>query len=226
MKIGLTDCGSGLKKQGNYVNWLLSVSGVEVVELSAVKNNLVEMANCKGLVLSGGIDVHPSYYNNQKTDYPGAEGFDEARDRFEKEAFYFAQKKKMPVLGICRGMQFINSLMGGTLVQDLGELNKTHKGGPDKIHEVKIEKGSLLQNISNLNIGNVNSSHHQAISKLGIGLRINCKADDGTIEGVESSQSIKPFLLAVQWHPERMEDQNSPLSKNIRDSFLEAARKI
>jgi len=224
MKIGLTDCGSGPKKQGNYVNWLMRVNGIEVVELSATKNNLADLDGCHGLVLSGGIDVHPSYYNNRKTNYPGAEGFDEARDRFEMEAFDFAQKKQLPVLGVCRGMQFINSLMGGTLVQDLGDLNKTHKGGPDKIHEVKIEQGSLLQNISNLDGGSVNSSHHQAIDRLGVGIKINCKADDGTIEGIERSQSDKPFLLAVQWHPERMEDQDSPLSKNIRDSFLEAAR--
>lgn len=226
MKIALTNCGSGPKKQGYYVNWLQGVNGVEVVELSAEKNNAIELESCSGLVLSGGIDVHPSYYNNSKTDYPKAEGFDEARDRFEKEVFNAAQKKQLPVLGVCRGLQFINCLMGGTLVQDLGDLNKTHEGGPDKIHEVEIERGSSLEKISGIAKGNVNSSHHQAIERLGKGLRINCKAEDGTIEGIERLESDKPFLLAVQWHPERMEDQNSPLSKNIRDNFLEAARKI
>jgi putative glutamine amidotransferase len=226
MRIALTDCGSGSKKQGYYINWLKSVEGIDVVELSASKNNLNELETCSGLLLSGGIDVHPSYYGNSKNDYPGAESFDEARDKFEMQAFDLAQKKQLPVLGVCRGLQFINCLMGGTLIQDLDNLNKTHEGGPDKIHQVSVERGSLLQNISMLTKGNVNSSHHQAIDKLGIGLKINCKADDGTIEGIERSESDKPFLLAVQWHPERMEDQNSPLSKNIRDSFLEAAKKI
>jgi putative glutamine amidotransferase len=211
-------------KQGFYMNWLQSVDGVEVVELSAEKNNASELENCSGLVLSGGVDVHPSYYHNSKTDYPGAEDFNEARDRFEKEAFELAQKNKLPVFGVCRGLQLINCLMGGTLIQDLGALNQTHEGGPDKIHEVKIVEGTTLQNISDLSNGNVNSSHHQAIDKLANGLKVNCKANDGTIEGIERSGSNKPFLLAVQWHPERMEDQNSPLSKNIRDSFLEAAR--
>ncbi|MGC4020705.1 MAG: gamma-glutamyl-gamma-aminobutyrate hydrolase family protein [Cyclobacteriaceae bacterium] len=226
MKIGLTNCGSGPKKQGYYVNWLQSVNGVEVVELSAEKNNASELEKCSGLVLSGGIDVHPSYYNNSKIDYPKAEGFNEARDRFEKEVFDLAQKKQIPTLGVCRGLQFINCLMGGTLIQDLDDLNKTHEGGPDKIHEVKIDRGTLLENISGLSNGDVNSSHHQAIEKLGNGLKINCRANDGTIEGIERSDLSKSFLLAVQWHPERMEDQSSPLSRNIRDSFLEAAKKI
>lgn len=225
MKIGLTNCGSGQKKQSYYVNWLQSVNGIEVVELSAEKNNAGDLENCSGLVLSGGIDVHPSYYNNFKTDYPGAEGFDEARDQFEKKVFDLAQKKQLPVLGVCRGLQFINCLMGGTLIQDLGDLNKIHEGGPDKIHDVKIVNGTLLRNVSGLSKGSVNSSHHQAIEKLGGGLKINCKADDGTIEGIERTEQGKSFLLAVQWHPERMEDQDNPLSKNIRDRFLEAARK-
>jgi len=225
VRIALTNCGSGPKKQGYYVNWLYGVEGIEVVELSAEKNNASELENCNGLVLSGGIDVHPSYYNSSKVDYPKAEGFNEARDKFEKEAFDLAQKNQLPVLGVCRGLQLINCLMGGTLVQDLGELNKTHEGGPDKIHEVKIDESSSLRGISGLARGSVNSSHHQAIDKLGSGLKINCKADDGIIEGIERADSSKPFLLAVQWHPERMEDQDSPLSKNIRDSFLEAARK-
>lgn len=225
MRIALTDCGSGPKKQGYYVNWLQRVDGIKVVELSAEKNNANELKTCSGLLLSGGIDVHPSYYNSSTLDYPGAEGFNEKRDRFEKEVFELAQKKQLPVLGVCRGLQFVNCLMGGTLIQDLGQLNKTHEGGPDKIHEVNVDQGTLLQRIALLSKGMVNSSHHQAIEKLGNGLKVNCKANDGTIEGIERSDSSKPFLLAVQWHPERMDDQDSPLSKNIRDSFLEAARK-
>lgn len=224
MKIGLTYCGS--KKQANYINWLQSVSGVEVVELSASLNNADKLESCSGLVISGGIDVHPSFYKNNELNFPGAEGFDEARDQFEILVFKNAQEENLPVLGICRGLQLINCIFDGSLIQDLGELNKIHKGGPDKIHEIKIEQSTLLHSISHINSGNVNSSHHQAIDKLGKNLKVNCKAGDGTIEGIERSEKGHPFLLAVQWHPERMGDLNGPLSKNIRNGFLEAARKV
>ncbi|MBI1766854.1 MAG: gamma-glutamyl-gamma-aminobutyrate hydrolase family protein [Bacteroidetes bacterium] len=225
MRIGLTYTGSE-KKHLNYVNWLKGDDAIEVVELSAGKNNLDELHSCDGLVLSGGIDVHPKFYNNSELNYPGVEGFDEARDQFEISAIKKAQENKLPILGICRGLQLINCFFDGSLKQDLGELNKTHKGGPDKTHEVIIDHDTLLHGISQIRNGNVNSSHHQAIDKLGQNLKVNCKANDGIIEGIERSEKGQPFLLAVQWHPERMENQNSPLSKNIRNSFLDAARKI
>lgn len=231
MKIGLTYTGSE-KKHLNYVNWLKGNDAIEVVELSYPKNNFPEgmplakeLQSCDALVFSGGIDVHPSIYKNPKLDYENADEFDLKRDEFEIDAFKIAQEKKMPVLGICRGLQLINCILGGNLKQDLGELNKTHKGGPDKIHSINVEVNSLLENIVHIKNGNVNSAHHQAINELGQGLKINARAEDGTIEGVERNENGKPFLLAVQWHPERMEDKQSPLSKNIRNRFIEEIRK-
>jgi putative glutamine amidotransferase len=219
MKIGLTYTGNE-RSHSNYVKWLESAGSVEVVRLSYEQGNLTELENCDGLVLSGGIDVHPSFYNSTKHDFPFGGEFDLNRDQFEKECFELAQQKNMPVLGICRGLQFINCLFGGDLIQDLGELNQIHKGGPDKNHNVKLDDNSLLEKIAQTPEGSVNSSHHQAIGKLGPGLKINCRAEDGTIEGIERAESGRPFLLAVQWHPERMPNLESPLSKNIRDHFL------
>ncbi len=224
MRIGLTDSGS--KRHINYVNWLKAVDGVEIVELSANKNNAQDLETCTGLVLTGGIDVHPGVYKSSCLSYPNVEGFDEPRDQFEILVFNKAQEKGLPVLGICRGLQLINCIFGGTLIQDLGELNKIHQGGPDKIHNVKVEQITLLHAISSISSGNVNSSHHQAIDRVGTGLKVNCLADDGTIEGIERSETGHPFLLAVQWHPERMPDLTSPFSKNVRDSFLSSAQKI
>src|SRR5437879_3054043 len=126
MRIGLTYTGSE-KKHLNYVNWLKGNDSIEIVELSSAKNNLNELQNCDALVMSGGVDVHPSFYNNAELNYSGAEDFEMDRDQFEKDAFNLAQKNKLPVLGICRGMQLINCLLGGTLKQDLGELNSDRK---------------------------------------------------------------------------------------------------
>ena len=221
MKIGLTYTGSE-KKHLNYVNWLKGTDSIEIVELSAGKNNLNELQKCDALVMSGGVDVHPSFYNSTKLDYPAVEDFELDRDQFEKDAFILAQKNRLPVLGICRGMQLINCLLGGTLKQDLGELNLAHKVSPDKRHFVFLTSGLLLHHIAKADKAEVNSSHHQAIDKLGNGLKVNCVAPDKTIEGIESVDG--PFILAVQWHPERMFNfqlEDSSMSKGIREYFIQ-----
>jgi putative glutamine amidotransferase len=232
MKIALLYPGSD-KKHNEYSQWLKGDDDLEVVKLSARDNNLHEIAGCNGIVLSGGIDVHPRNYDNSRTDYPNAPGtFDVQRDEFEAAAFVMAQEKHLPVLGICRGMQLINCMMDGTLKQDLGEaLNDTHWDEPvnDKRHEVKVERGTLLYELVQTGQSEVNSAHHQAVEKLGKGLRVNSTAADGTIEGFEwADPSSKPFLLCVQWHPERMYKFQlgaSPLSKGIRDLFIESMKK-
>ncbi|MBS1682425.1 MAG: gamma-glutamyl-gamma-aminobutyrate hydrolase family protein [Bacteroidetes bacterium] len=221
--IGITDCG---EKYQNYERWILSTSNFEVIKLGS--KNLADIENCCGIVMTGGDDVHPKFYGSDVINYPNSpEKFAEERDEFEIEIFNKAVKNDLPVLGICRGLQLINCILGGTLKQDLDKLNETHRriSKDDKIHLVKIEPSTLLSSIANMETGEVNSSHHQAIDKLGNGLKVNSIATDGTIEGIETIDKNR-FLLAVQWHPERMEDQSSPLSKNIRESFLEAARKI
>jgi putative glutamine amidotransferase len=233
MKIALLYTGSD-EKHNNYIQWLKGDDDLEVVKLSTMDSNLNEIAGCHGLVLSGGIDLHPMNYDNFRTVYPNApETFDPKRDGFEAGAFVMAQEKHLPVLGICRGMQLINCMMDGTLQQDLGEeLNKVHRADAtiDKRHPVMVERDTLLYELLQIDQSEVNSAHHQAIEKLGKGLRVNCTAPDGTIEGLEwADPSGKPFLLGVQWHPERMfkfKLEGSPLCKGIRDLFIESAKKI
>lgn len=199
---------------------------LELVELSFLKNNVDDIAACDGFVLSGGVDIDPSLYHGHPDYNKRPETFQTDRDLFEKKVFDHAQKNKLPVLGICRGLQMVNVLLGGKLIQDLGaDGNKIHcKEEQDKEHGVVIEQDSLLHDISQVNHGKVNSAHHQAIDKLGAGLRVNAKSADGVIEGVEWSDATgKPFLLCIQWHPERMfrmELGDSPLSKNIKDRFI------
>ena len=139
-------------------------------------------------------------------------------------------------MGICRGLQLINCIYNGTLKQDVGdERNKIHKAEvinhiqKDKAHGLDIEEGTTLHEIVKSNRLVVNSAHHQTIDQLGKGLKVNCRSDDGLIEGFEREQpNNKPFLLAVQWHPERMYKfnlENSPVSKAIRDRFIEEVKK-
>jgi putative glutamine amidotransferase len=215
----------------NYLQWFKEQeeADLEIVELSFEKDNIKDLEDYSGLVLTGGIDIDPSFYGN-KAGYPHApKDYSTERDKFEMEAFKMAQKINIPVLAICRGLQLVNVACEGTLVQDLGDeaLNKIHKGGPDKNHAVNIVDDSLLKNITHLSSGHVNSAHHQAIDKLGKGLMINCSAADGTIEGIEwADKKNRSFMLAVQWHPERMENKDkNELSRNIKERFITEVKK-
>jgi putative glutamine amidotransferase len=229
IKIGLTDTGTEWKHL-NYVRWIKAaackgasigsrVDEVDVVRLSAALGNLNEMAGCHGLVLSGGIDIDPSLYGGAG-DYKRspASGWEKERDLFEQAVLRMAWERDLPVLGVCRGLQLINITLRGTLVQDLGIAgDAVHEAnaGIDKAHPVRVEAGSLLAEVTGHLFGEVNSAHHQAVGRLGEGLSANCYAADGTIEGIEWTQPEgRPFLLAVQWHPERM------LANNFSDTYL------
>ena len=220
MKIGLTYTGSMAKHQ-NYVNWLkggTTGEQIEVLSLSTGEDNFKEISQCDGLVLSGGVDIDPSFYQG-KPGYAKAplSGWQSERDRFEQHLFLFAMEHHLPVLGVCRGLQMINVSLNGDLVQDLGERgDEIHENSKeDKMHAVLMEEGSLLYSITAEKRGTVNSAHHQAIGKLGEGLRINSRSEDGVIEGIEwENADGRPFMLAVQWHPERM------FVNGLADTFL------
>ena len=149
---------------------------------------------------------------------------------FVGAAFHdFAQENNLPVLGVCRGMQLINVIHKGTM-QDLDTvLDKVHKGEPDKSHVVNIEKDTILYDIAGKEKNQINSAHHQAVGKIGEGLMVSAISNEGIIEAIEREDNTnKPFLLAVQWHPERMfrfQLENTPLSKNLKERFIEEIKK-
>jgi putative glutamine amidotransferase len=180
----------------------------------------------QALVLSGGIDIYPELYGGGM-EYPENHGWRRDRDDFELRMLGKALEQGIPVLGVCRGLQLINVHLKGTLIQDLGvEGDQTHMagGGADKRHAVVVEEGTLLREIVAGKGGVANSAHHQAVGRLASGLRVNCRAEDGTIEGLEwADPAGKPFMLAVQWHPERMfagRMADAGLYRAIRDRFI------
>lgn len=233
IKIGLT------YTEARYENYPVWIQGndpnIEIVELHWEKHSLDdvwdEIEDCHGIVLTGGVDMHPEFYESTRLDYPnGPSEFNIERDEFEMHVFETALNFNHPVLAICRGLQLVNVALGGNLVQDLEEAgNKDHRrhGETDGQHELDIVKDTLLAEIAGANKGQINSAHHQAISVVAEELAVNSYSPDFVIEGVEwKDKSDKPFLLAVQWHPERMLDkETNPLSKNIRERFLEEVKK-
>jgi acyl-CoA reductase-like NAD-dependent aldehyde dehydrogenase len=199
----------------------------ELVELSFERNNIEDIPKCDGFVLTGGIDIHPSFYNGQ-TDYPySPEEFELERDFFEKKIYDYSQLHQLPLLAICRGLQLVNVLNGGKLIQDFGKDNATHKKETerDKVHNVTVTPGSLLEQIAGHISLETNSAHHQAIDPAFVGenLMVNCVSEsDSLIEGIEwKEKKDKAFFLGVQWHPERIEGkEDHPLSQEIKKRFL------
>lgn len=154
-----------------------------------------------GLVLTGGEDVHPSFYRGKP--HPKLEGTDRARDDIELALYRAARERKLPVLAICRGIQLVNVAEGGTLYQDLPSEHPSsvEHANPNGRHALRIERGSLLHRTVG-DPASVNSRHHQAVQALAPGLRAVAWAEDGVIEGVEPRDTGTAWLLGVQWHPE------------------------
>ncbi|CAN5133618.1 hypothetical protein BH11BAC5_BH11BAC5_23360 [soil metagenome] len=232
IKIGVTYTGSD-EKHSNYVNWLKGNDPIEIITLQPQHTDINSIADFDAIVLSGGVDMHPRFYNNPNIIYPNAPlHFHEKRDEFEIAVFHKSQQHRLPLLGVCRGMQLINCIQGGTLKQDIGTIsNAIHRFEEhDKAHAINIVKGTLLSEITGVTRTMTNSAHHQCIDLLGEGLTINCGSDDGIIEGVEwTEKENKSFFLAIQWHPERMYKfhlSELPSAKNIRDRFLKEIKKV
>ncbi|MEP6750159.1 MAG: gamma-glutamyl-gamma-aminobutyrate hydrolase family protein [Bacteroidota bacterium] len=238
MNIGLTYTGSE-EKHNNYVRWLKQHDkAIGIITMSVeTKENKGSIEDCDALVLSGGIDIHPGYYNSDNFVFPNKpQQFYEKRDAFEKIVFNAALRRKIPVLGICRGLQLINCILGGNLQQDLSGKNSIHKSVVneqnehfDKGHGVHITSGTLLAEITGNTRAVVNSAHHQCTDKIADELMVNCVSDDNIVEGLEwKSKDGKPFLLCIQWHPERMYQfqlENMALSAGIRNRFIDAINK-
>ena len=223
IKIGITDC----SKYENYSRWFADEKRVEVLRLSHHDNNLEDIRKCDGIVLSGGEDVHPRYYN--KKEYLGlCDEIDEARDEFEWKVLDYSEGHKVPLLGICRGLQIANVYLGGTLLPHIpafGKFDHSRTSLEDRYHSVQVDPNSLLKEAVGTTQGEVNSAHHQAAGRIGKGLVTNALSVDGVVEGLErEGRSGEGFMLLVQWHPERMKDQESPFSKHIRQIFLDAVR--
>lgn len=223
--IGITDC----SKFANYERWIQSTEGFDVIRLNPKASNLDELNRCDAVVLSGGEDVHPRRYKRE--DYLTlCDDIDEVRDDFEWRVLDYTQTHGLPLLGICRGLQVANVYFGGTLIPHLpafAKFDHSRTESGDKYHQVAVDPNSFLKNIIGGTAGEVNSAHHQSAARIGTGLVCNALSPDGVVEGLErQDKNGHPFLLLVQWHPERMADQESPLSGNIREAFLRAAQDV
>jgi len=216
------------RKYEIYEAWIRQGGDTEAFKLSYELDNFEAVKTCHGIVLAGGEDVHPRRYGKSEiASKPDLDDIDELRDEFEWKVLEYTQNHNIPLLGICRGLQLANVFFGGTLIPDIvstGKPDHTRVSSvKDRHHIIHVKQNTLLKTITGVSEGEVNSSHHQSADRLGKGLIINATSADGIVEGLErADKNSGPYLMLVQWHPERMIDKESPLSENIRSHFLNA----
>lgn len=181
-----------------------------------------------GLLMVEGGDVGPQYYN-ENYNTQDLDEYDPLKDEIEIECCNHALSKGKPILGLCRGMHIINAMLGGTIHKDVHEVNQNkvlhvnYDNYDNHRHKIKILENTLLQSWYKEEFINVNTYHHQGIKKLAPMLNPMAVADDGLIEGVHHPDH--PFLVGLQFHPERMYDEYMG-NKKVFAEFFKAVRTV
>ncbi len=211
-----------------YMNGIEAAGGAPIMLPLTDSEEVIKRAAelCDGLLLTGGQDVSPDVYDRERLSCCGE--LCPARDREEALLLDLFLKNDLPVLGICRGIQFLNAHLGGTLYQDLktqyGDTVE-HRMSPPydrSIHTVSLVKGTPLHSLLGTDEISVNSYHHQAVKRLAKPLCESALSCDGLIEGVFMPD--KKFVWAIQWHPE-FSYKKDDTSIKILKAFVDAAAK-
>jgi putative glutamine amidotransferase len=213
------------KASTNYIKWIED-EGVIILDAYTIKNTDSILALADGIILTGGEDINPLEYNDT-TNIKVCGTINFSRDTLERKLFDFAFKNKLPLVGVCRGMQMMNVASGGTLYGDIpSEIGITviHRNNGEVMHEIALCDTSSLIFPKGIDTFMVNSWHHQGLKDLSENLRIIARSFDGLPEAVVMEKSTHPFMIAVQFHPERLEQDNL-IHQKIRESFYKVMGK-
>ena len=214
------------KASSNYIKWIED-ENVTILDAYTIKNTDSILALADGIILTGGEDINPLEYNDTSNiKVCGKINF--SRDTLERKLFDFAFKNKLPLVGVCRGMQMMNVASGGTLYGDIPtEIGTTvvHRNNGEVMHEIALS----CENIKYINLifpllkdtFLVNSWHHQGLKDISQNLNVIARSYDGLPEAVVMNDSVHPFMIAVQFHPERLGKDNA-IHQQMRSSFFRA----
>jgi putative glutamine amidotransferase len=219
------------KASANYVNWL-SDPYINIINAYDCTNLDSILMLADGIVLTGGEDINPLMYGDS-SNLQLCEKMDFRRDTIEKILFDFSLSEQIPFIGVCRGMQMMNVAYGGTLYGDLpteiGEL-VTHRNNGEVMHDIVVARNNhayttmiFPQDPNTLfrdTIFSVNSWHHQGLKDIPEGIKVIATSCDGLPEAIAMDKYIHPFMIAVQFHPERLGKDNA-IHKNMRARFFD-----
>jgi len=226
--IGITSAyipnGDYAKVTSSYTQAIREAGGtpviLPVIEDEALVGEYVRILD--GLLLTGGDDVPPEAYGEKPLEQ--TKTLSPERHRFEKAMVEAWLPTRKPILGICRGLQEVNVVCGGTLVQDIPTqvgtrvIHRKPKGSGTAAHTVNIEPGTTLRSLLSGEKVQVNSNHHQAAKDVGRNLRVSARSADGVVEALEFTDGR--WGLLVQWHPEKVKDAKH--RKAIYGAFVRA----
>jgi putative glutamine amidotransferase len=213
------------KASTNYINWIED-DNIIILDAYTIKNTDSILALADGIILTGGEDINPLEYNDT-ANIKVCGTIDYQRDTLEKKLFDFAFKNKLPLIGVCRGMQMMNVASGGSLYGDIPtEIGTTviHRNNGEVMHEIVLCDTSSLIFSTRTDTIMVNSWHHQGLKIMPNHLRVIARSFDGLPEAVVMDKSEHPFMIAVQFHPERLGKDNS-IHRTMKASFYKQMAK-
>ena len=211
---------SGLRRSGTVaadkiLEAIFRAGGEPVIVPPGPGNVARRLTIFDGIVLPGGADLDPATYGAERDSR--TEASDPVQDEFDLNTARAVIDLGLPFLAICRGMQVVNVALGGTLAQHVPDSHIRHR---ECMHPVRMESGSAVAQAMGGRVFEVSSYHHQAVDRLGAGLRVAGRAGDGCVEVLEHDSSP---MLGVQWHPEDDAD-TAPHQQALFDATVERAR--
>jgi putative glutamine amidotransferase len=213
--------GSQIRMYAFYYQALIQAGALPLVVPTVEDRSLISeyLDILDGFVFTGGLDVPAAAYGENK--HPQTNELHPRKFACDKLLAELLLEREMPVLAICLGLQLVNVAYGGTLIQHIEtDIQHTHfVPGHDSFHAITVEEDSLLHRLLGASQLEVNSSHHQAVDKLGAGLRVLAQAPDGIVEAVQMTD--RRFFIGVQWHPERILE--IPDQRELFNAFVAAA---
>ena len=213
------------KASSNYIKWMED-ENIIILDAYTIKNTDSILQLADGIILTGGEDINPLEYNNT-TNLKVCGDINHKRDTLERKLFDFALDNKIPLIGVCRGMQMMNVASGGTLYGDIPTEIGTeviHRNNGEVYHEIALCDTSTLIFPIETDTIMVNSWHHQGLKIMPNHLRVIARSFDGLAEAVVMDKSIHPFMIAVQFHPERLGKDNI-IHQTMRNNFFKEMKK-